>query len=805
MIKSILFLIQSSYINRMKLNKKNYRKFNLLCFCIGLSIGIGCGIYIWTLYQQLTVLFTNNAQFIPIKIYSDVTPITPQMKRSYITERIQKLGYLEGVDFFSSALEMQLKLHPIDYPTHLVPHESSMAPFIQKNEKETPIILQFNTHGNNALLQSIHFKHQEISDFYLEPELITLLSRTGDFKKEIRTYLKFEEIPATVWKAIIAVEDPHFLDHKGFDIRGIARAFWINLKTLSLSQGGSTITQQLIKNLMARKTKNIFKKINEMILSILLEMKFSKEKILERYINEVYLGQIGIFEIHGIAEGSEYFFGKKIDQLHLGEIALIAGIIRGPGFYAPFRHENRALSRQKFVLKKMVDTGYITQSEAEISLKLPMRFIPPNGSTAKDPFFTDYVKFELMQKVKNKLTEEELMRSGFKVYTTLDSYLNQKTQEMITKKITQLEKQIKLPEKNSLETALAAVDHTTGFIRVLIGGKNYSKSNFNRILNMQRQVGSTFKPVVYLTALEKKDAKGIPYGPGYPMEDQNWTLYFNEGKQSWTPQNFERNYQGWVSLRFALTHSINTVAAKLGNEVGIEAMIKTAHLLGVQSQLPQVPSLALGVANLSILELLQIYATLANRGVQNPLTSLRAITQADGTEWMRLMNNPQKVLDPAPIDLLTEMLQTVFTEGTAKNAKTMGFHHPAAGKSGTTSHHRDSWFAGYTPHLTAVTWVGLDHSDIPIPPTQLKHLTGAQVALPLWVLLMRTALIHTPLTPFPTSPLLTEVPIDKHTGAMAFPYCPPSQVILEKYIRGNEPNTYSCQSDWPASIPVVKE
>lgn len=762
-------------------------------FFSGIGLGTAFGLYLWSLYGQLTSAFNQEEQFNPTRIYSDVTRISLAQPRSRIEDRLKTLAY----HFTSNDTAIQFQLHRIDYPLYLLPDNHP-----QIDAQEPPIALQFDHPGATGLLHSIQAGGHELQDLFLEPELVATLSHNGNLKKEIRTSLKFDEIPASVWKAIIAIEDQHFLEHKGLDPKGIARAIWVNFRTLSLAQGGSTITQQLVKNLMARKTKNIFRKANELFLALLLEAKFDKEQILERYLNEVYLGQVGSLEVHGVAEGAEHFFGKKLEDLNLAETALMAGLIRGPGYYSPYRYRERAVERQKLVLKKMVETGQIAEAEAQAALLLPIRLAPPQNTSTKAPFFTDYVKAELVRLLgKKNLTEQEITRLGFRVYTTLDTSLNLAAQKSVAEGISQLESRFKLSGDERLEGALASVDPSTGHIRALVGGKSYSQSNFNRILNMKRQVGSTFKPLVYLAAFQKgEDPKGITYGPGHPAEDSEWTLTFDHGKQTWSPKNYEKEYLGWISFRTALAHSVNTVAAKLGHEIGVESIIQCAKALGIESDLPAVPSLSLGVAELSPIELLKVYATLANRGQQDDLTVIRGITQQDGTGYARFVYHPKQVFDSGSIDLLTDVLQSVFTDGTARAALKMGFNHIAAGKTGTTSNHRDAWFAGYTPQLATVVWTGLDQYSEKNSSIKLT-LTGANSALPIWVDFMNTALAGEPPIPFPASPLLADVRIDRHTGKEADSSCPASQVIVEKYTQAHMPRGKSCEPLWPEPGP----
>ncbi|HUP56329.1 MAG TPA: transglycosylase domain-containing protein, partial [Bdellovibrionota bacterium] len=538
-------------------------------------LGIAFGFYIRTLYQQLEDAFANPDEFVPTRVYSDLTRIIPPQPRSYIESRLKALGY----QMKAAEGELHFTLRPIDYPQFLVPNDH---PTLDAGGK--PIALQFQGEEQDAPLQSIRVEEQEVPELFLEPELVATLSR-AEGNRQIRNKLKFEDIPAMVWQAIIAVEDPRFMEHSGFDPRGIARALWTNLRTGS-AHGGSTITQQLVKNLMARRNKNPFLKANELLLSIVLETKWEKEQILERYLNEVYLGQIGSFEIHGVGEGAEHFFGKKIDELKLGEMAFLAGVIRGPGFYSPYTARERALQRQRWVLKRMVENGYIAQAEADQAGAETPRFAPPKTSSNKAPYFADFVKAELVRVLKDKVSEQDIPQAGFRVYTTLDMRLNQAAQEAVATGIGELEKRLKIEAPARLEGALASIDHETGFIRALVGGRSYSQSTFNRILNMKRQVGSTFKPFVYLAALLKAhDPRGISYGPGYPVLDAPWKLTFDGGRQNWSPRNYEKEFKGWTSLRLALAHSINTVAARVGYEVGVDQIIQTAKMLGIESEL----------------------------------------------------------------------------------------------------------------------------------------------------------------------------------------------------------------------------
>ncbi len=451
---------------------KKYRK--LLWVGVGI-IAVLIVLFAFTLnagFKQLETAFNHENEFVPTRLYSDVSKIAPPISKTKLVKRLKILGY---PTLQSDAATLSITLHPFDYPIDiLLPADHPTRTLAGKTVR-----FVFDEEKKTTLVRIEHEKeggYEEIPELLLEPELIATLSRSDPSgKREIRRLMKFEDIPAPIWQAIISIEDPRFLEHAGLDPRGIARALWVNLRSARLAQGGSTITAQLVKNLMARRTRNLVLKFNELFLSLLLEMKTSKEAILERYLNEVYLGQVGSYEVHGVAEGARLFYGKELSDLHLGEIALMAGLIRGPGFYSPYRFRERATDRQKLVLKKMVESGFIAEDEASAAAKLPLRFRPPVSVANKAPFFTDFVKAEMIRQLKDRISETDVAAAGFRVYTTLDPDLAEIAQDAVGKGVEALEKKLNLnPKENPeerIEGAMAVVDHKTGFIRALIGGK----------------------------------------------------------------------------------------------------------------------------------------------------------------------------------------------------------------------------------------------------------------------------------------------------------------------------------------------
>jgi len=748
------------------------------------GILIALAIYFLYLLHQVEVAFNAPAEFIPTRIYSDVTRVAPGQARQPIEKKLKSLGY----SLSEKGDSLSFTLHSPQYPEHLLPENH-----ITLQLKDKKITLQFDGSKPDSILENIDGASGSVNDFFLEPEFVATL--TAD-KSQIREVLKFEEFPKSIPDAIVAAEDQHFYEHFGIDPRGFARALWVDLKTLSLSQGGSTITQQLVKNLMERKNRNLFMKVNELFLAPVLEFKYSKKQIFERYLNEVFLGQIGAFEIRGFSEGAKYFFGKQVRDLNMGEVALMVGLIKGPAFYSPYRHFERAKTRQRYVLERMFETKKITEATYKVALQLPIRLSPPPSAGNRAPYFVDFVKAEINRLLQQDFKEEEIPELGFQVYTSLDLNMNQIAQETLQSAIPPN------PAKNAaLQGAIAIVDQATSEIKALIGGKNYSDSTFNRVLNMKRQAGSTFKPIVYASAFRvMQDEEGNAFTPAYPLLDEKWGWKYDPKQPIWKPANYEKESLGWIPMKTALAKSINTVAARLAKKVGLSNIVDTAHTLGIESKIPLIPSISLGSVEVSPIEILSVYSTLANHGKSGDLSVIKSILNPDGSEFYASEPHQKEKIDPGIADIMTEMLQNVFVEGTAAGASSLyGFNRPAAGKTGTTNDYRDAWFVGYTPQLTAVVWMGFDQG------TQKSKLTGANTALPVWAKMMNKILQYEPPLPFSESDHLIDMRLDKMTGQKAESNCSESQVVLEKVVVGREPKNSTCAKEYPKeAINTVK-
>ncbi|MBU6154186.1 MAG: PBP1A family penicillin-binding protein [Bdellovibrionales bacterium] len=742
------------------------------------------------LLGQVNSAFETPTEFIPTRIYSNVTRIAAPLARGSVEQKLKALGY----NTKAAENGISFTLHSPEYPDYLLPPDHPTLTL-----KDKLITLRFDGESPDSRLSGIVSGGAEINDIYLEPEFVATLSSE---KSQIREVLKFDEFPKAIPDAVMAAEDNRFYDHFGIDPRGFLRAVFVNLKTLSFSQGGSTITQQLVKNLMERRNRNLFMKINELFLAPVLEFKYTKQQIFERYLNEVFLGQIGAYEVRGFAEGAKYFFGKKVNDLNSGEIALLVGLIKGPAFYSPYKHYERAVIRQRYVLQRMLETGKINDSEFKKALGHPIRLSQAPQAGNRAPYFVDYVKAELVRLLKDRFEEDEIPELGFQVYTTLDLGMNQIAQESLQKGLDGIENRLGIKGIFELQGAVAAVDQSSGEIRTLIGGRNYSQSTFNRVLNMKRQAGSTFKPIVYATAFRQiKDSNGNAFTPAYPIQDEKWRWKYNSKQPAWSPSNYEGERLGWISLKTALTRSINTTSARIAKRVGLAEIAETARVIGLESTVPEVPSVALGSLELSPIETLRAYMTFANHGSSDTPMVIKSILNPDGSDFFRNEYRPKPRLDPGIADMMTYLLQGVFEDGTARSAGALGFDRPAAGKTGTTNDYRDAWFVGYTPQLTALVWVGLDQGIMDTSKVKKKiHLTGAVAALPIWIELMKRSLQYEPELPFPESEHLVEMRLDIRSGQKAESSCPESQVVLEKVIAGREPEKSTCLSDFPKDI-----
>jgi penicillin-binding protein 1B len=591
---------------------------------------------------------------------------------------------------------------------------------------------------------------------------------------EKRRYTPLASIPQQMIDAVIAIEDRRFFEHPGVDPIGAVGALITNLRgTRPYLVGGSTLTQQIVKNTFLTPAKTLRRKLQEQFMAVVLESRFTKRQILELYLNDVTLGQRGPFEIHGVAEAARIFFGKDVSNLTLAEAATIAGLIQSPSRLSPFRHAEQARERRNVVLHEMASGGFITPDAAAAAAAEPIKIVP-RALEDEAPYFVDYVSQQVEQRYAGLLKST----AGVDVYTTLDVQMQRLAQEALAEGLTQVDRQLAGRRRRApAEGALIAVDPRSGDILAFVGGRSYSQSQFDRVVLARRQPGSTFKPFVYLAAFEKMADEGRDdLTPATVVVDEPTT--FKDGQdQDYTPANYQNEYGGPVTLRDALAHSRNVVAIRVAEETGYDRVAALWKRVDAGDAAKPYPSIALGVFDATPFDMATAYTLFTNNGAVRPLRALQRIVQ-DGKARNLTADKPRTVARPNTTYLVLNMMRSVLNEGTGAAARAAGFTLDAAGKTGTTNDQRDAWFIGFTPELLTVVWVGLDSN-------QPLGLTGSQAALPIWTTFMKRALSGRPSVAFDVPPDVEFADIDKADGKLATPLCP--AVIHEAFLPGTEP------------------
>ncbi len=618
----------------------------------------------------------------------------------------------------------------------------------------------------------------------LEPELVTYLF---DEDREKRRRVSFEELPDHLVKAVLAIEDRRFFSHPGLDPIALAAAVLRNLRTeSSIPHGASTLTQQLCKNFFLSSVderglrtaeRSYRRKAQEALLAFVLERRATKQEILELYLNGVYLGQSGSFGINGVGEAARIYFGKDVTNLTLPESALLAGMIQSPNPYNPFRHEKRATDRRNEVVRAMQDAGFIDTATMEEALRAPLLVEAPRAESTDAPYFVDLVRQQLGQRYEAK----DLTTQNLSIYTSLDLHLQGLAQRALERGLDRVQELIKKRTTALVQGSLIAIEPASGKVVALVGGRSYERSQYNRVMQARRQPGSTFKPFVYLAAFEATfdDPSLPPITPATVVEDAP-AVFFYEDKE-YIPTNYEDTYNGMVTLRRALAMSMNVATVKVAEMIGYDKVAALwSDKLGIGAPIKPFPAIALGSFEATPYELATAYNVLANGGLKvEPVTILQVADEKRRVLEQHRAAVPERVVREESAFLVTDMMRSVLNEGTAAGARGLGFGADAAGKTGTTNDYRDAWFAGFTPDLLCVVWVGFD-DNTPV------GLSGTRAALPIWVDFMRDALGGKKPTPFPPPPEgIVFVDIDKDTGLLARPGCPKTRA--EAFMAGTEP------------------
>jgi len=534
--------------------------------------------------------------------------------------------------------------------------------------------------------------------------------------REDRVLVQLSEVPELLTDGLLAVEDRDFYQHVGIAPLSIARAMIANIKAGRIVQGGSTLTQQLVKNFFLTREQTLVRKANEALMSVLLEWHYEKDDILETYLNEVYLGQAGKRSINGFGLASQFYFGQPLKDLDVHQVALLVAMVKGPSYYNPRRNPDRARGRRNLVLGQMAEAGLITSAEAR---KASGRSLDVTGRPSYDgnryPAYIDLVRRHLSRDYR----QQDLQSEGLRIFTTLNPAVQQASETAVQEMLP------RLVGSDALEAALVVTAKDSGEVLALVGGKDPQFAGFNRALDARRPIGSLIKPFVYLTALQQPER----YTLITPVLDRAFTLEFDDGKR-WQPSNYDGEQRGEVPLHRALSRSYNLPTVRLGLDVGIPAVQKTLRAFGVDAPIPDYPSMLLGTPALTPVEVAQIYQGLATSGFNTPLRTIRQVTDAENEPLSRYNLEVDQVADPAAVHLVQYVMQETMQEGTGRSAYTwLPERLTLAGKTGTTDNGRDSWFAGFSGDLLAVAWVGRDDNG----PTAL---TGASGALPVWSSMM---------------------------------------------------------------------
>jgi penicillin-binding protein 1A len=610
---------------------------------------------------------------------------------------------------------------------------------------------------------------------YKPPIITTFYSEDGEviaeFSLEKREVVPLERIPPHLIQAFVAGEDARFYQHKGLDYAAIMRALFRNIFSGEIVQGGSTITQQVVKSLLLSPEKSFARKIREAILAYRIENYLSKEEILYLYLNQIYLGH----GAYGVAAAAKYYFGKSVEELDLSESALLAGLPQAPSKYSPARHPEQARRRQVYILDRMVEEGFITSEQAkkavEASHLLKIKDRPP---AERALYFIEHIR----RYIEEKYGREQLYQNGLRVYTTLDLGMQTTAEETVLSGLKEIEKRQKYAsgQSSALEGSLICFDLETGYVKAMVGGRDFNKSQFNRATQARRQTGSAFKPIVYAAALDKG------YTPASILVDS--PIIFEWGDKRWKPKNFEARFNGPITVRYALSHSVNVVTVKIAHDIGIDFIRDYAKNLGITSPLQNDLSMALGSSSISLYELTKAYAVFANQGKIFRPIFIKKILDRDGNLleenlplfYPRDSSENDQAITPQTAYLLTYLLEGVVQNGTGWRAKII--KRPVAGKTGTTDDFLDAWFVGYTPELVTGVWVGFDEE------TSLgEDETGARAASPIWVNFMSKVLKDRPVKDFPIPEGLEFIKIDPRTGQPT----PGDETILECFREGTEP------------------
>lgn len=748
-----------------------------LYWCLGIT-GVGLlALAGYGFFLSTSLALPKSDEHPPLLIYGAPFFLTPGLHpvEEGLFDRLQRLEYRPvkthpkvAGEYFATKSEIEIFLHA-------------------QEENRLPARLIKLTLADGIVTRVLSATDgQPLSLVRLEP---VLLSGVRGGTRQLREWTPLDQMPPALIDTLLAIEDRRFFSHFGFDPIAVARALWTNLTRGAVVQGGSTLTQQLAKNLFYTPRRTFGRKFQEFVAALALEFKYSKRDILESYMNEIYLGQAGPVSIYGVGEAAHRYFGKPLDQLSIEEIALIVGLIKGPNTYSPVKNIDVATKRRDVVLHRQREEGIITEEVLNSTLKQPVKVTLTDDALTDAPYFVDYLLREIEQGTGAVPPE------GARIYSTLDARAQQIVAQVLHDGLMKLERSYpSLAEADPpLQGAAVVLDVRHGHVLAMVGGRDYRVSQFNRAVQAHRSAGSLFKPFVYLAGFEAARGQG-PNGltPATLLADEPITL--ESGTGPWSPQNHDRQYRGPVTVRSALEQSLNVPVVRTAHRTGMTALTHQLQAFGITTPLADNLSLALGSSSVSLLEITAAYAGLANGGVVIRPVALSNITRDGGeTIWSPPLDRRQAATAQGAF-LVTSLLKGVVDHGTASKARALGVQGPVAGKTGTTDGSRDAWFVGYSPDIAIGVWVGFDDE-------RSIKLSGSQAALPIWSELA-IRLIPRDLPDFEMPTGIVQRRIDPRTGQLATSRCPENRP--EFFIAGTEPTTY-CEVHGGGMWERVKE
>ena len=690
-------------------------------------------------------------------------------------------NYLDGIGYVDSTKDADSNRGRYQIKGNSIEIHTSSDAIINGVRQFPSLNIAFAASGKGVSKITDIDTKRNLDSSLLEPELVTAISNEKQRQKQ--KLVSFKDLPKDYVNAVVAIEDRQFFEHPGINVRGILRALLRDASEGQTREGGSSITQQLVKNFFLTPERTWKRKAQEMMIALVLETKLRKDGIFQLYSNDIYMGQSGSYSINGVGEAASAYFNKDVVNLTLPECAFLAGIIRGPSLYSPYRDPERAKARRNQVLDSMLEAGFIPRDKAEQAKATDLKIQAKRSALNSDaPYFVDY----LQQQLTNELPTRDPARQSYRVYTTIDMDLQRAADKAVNDTLTSLDQIFSKRKKNpipagTLQAALVALNAKTGEILAMVGGRDYGQSQLNRAVDANRQPGSVFKPIVYATALNSvyDDMAEEKLSPASLFMDAPETFLYGRG-QTYSPENFGKTYSNRdVALREGLVHSLNVVTVRIAEKVGYSKIARMAEKLGLPRPQP-FPALALGTAEATPLQVAQAYTAFANNGLLTESRPIKRVTNSDGVGVTESKPQTQQALRPEVSWLMTNIMQDVLNRGTAARARAMGFtEKAAAGKTGTS---RDGWFAGYTPNIVCVVWVGFDdNSEL--------GLEGAKSALPIWASFMKSALALRPELggeSFPPPPdAIVTAEIDPTTALLATDICPTRRT--EYFIQGTQP------------------